>query len=116
MRYVRYETKKIAKMLDELSTFFLERGASELNIYYKGDEHQKIITVEAKGVGDQDEAILDLKNFLSHPRELEIEEYYWELAGDANKSEEMGILGAMTDEASISYDEEQICVELIRNR
>jgi hypothetical protein len=63
-----------------------------------------------------EEAIAKLEDFLSSPREKEFEEYYWELAGESDHSEELYLVGTMVDEGSICYDEEErvIKIELIR--
>lgn len=45
-----------------------------------------------------------------------MEEYYWELAGETDSSEELGLVGTMIDEATIGYDEEKVVIELIRNK
>jgi hypothetical protein len=111
-----YETKKIARMMDELSTFFIGRGATQIELSYKAEATKIIITVSAKGIASIEQAVTELRHFLSYPRELEIEEYYWELAGGTTKADELALVGAMTDEAGVTYDDEQICVELIRNK
>ena len=113
---MRHEIKKIAKMVDELTTFFMGHHPKSLNIKIQDLPDKEIIKVEAEKLDHQEECISDLKQFLSYPRECEMEEYYWELAGETDSSEELGLVGTMIDEATIGYDEEKVVVELIRNK
>lgn len=113
---MRHENKKISKMVDELTTFFLEHHPKSLNIKIQDLPDRGVITVEAEELDEMEECIEDLKQFLSYPREREMEEYYWELAGETDGSEELGLVGTMIDEATIGYDEEKVVIELIRNK
>lgn len=108
--------KKISKMVDELTTFFLEHQAKSLDIKIDNLVDREVITVEAVALDDMALCIKRLQRFLSYPRELEMEEYYWELAGETDSSEELGLVGTMIDEANIGYDEEKIQLELIRKK
>lgn len=113
---MRHEIKKIAKMVDELTTFFMEHHPKSLNIKINDLPDREVIAVEAEALDHIEECINDLKQFLSYPREREMEEYYWELAGETDSSEELGLVGTMIDEATIGYDEEKVVIELIRNK
>lgn len=111
---MRYEVKKITKMLNELSTFCLEHGANDVALHIQRDEIKINITIEASGIVNIEETMQSLKDFLSYPRELEMEEYYWELTGEMQSHEELGLVGAMIDEAKIDYKDDRIYIELVR--
>ncbi|MDA3732327.1 hypothetical protein PBV87_12600 [Niameybacter massiliensis] len=113
---MRHEVKKISKMVDELTTFFLEHQAQSLEIKINNLVDREIIMVEAIALDDIALCVKRLQRFLSYPREREMEEYYWELAGETDSSEELGLVGTMIDEANIGYDEEKIQLELIRRK
>lgn len=113
---MRHEIKKISKMVDELTTFFLEHQAKTLNIKVDNLEDKEIIIVEAIALDNIDLCVENLQCFLSYPRECEMEEYYWELAGETDNSEELGLVGTMIDEANIGYEEDKILLELIRHK
>lgn len=113
---MRHEIKKIAKMVDELTTFFMEHHAKSLNIKINDLPDREVIAVEAVELDNLEACVGDLKSFLSYPREREMEEYYWELAGETDGSEELGLVGTMIDEATIGYDEEKVVIELIRSK
>lgn len=113
---MRHEIRKISKMIDELTTFCLENDADDVQIHIKNLEDKEVITVTAYHIKDIEEVATKIRDFLSYPRELEMEEYYWELAGEADRGDELGLVGAMIDEARIDYNEEQLYIELIRNK
>lgn len=113
---MRHEVKKISKMVDELTTFFLEHEAKRLNIKIDNLEDKEVITVEAVALDNLDLCVENLQCFLSYPRECEMEEYYWGLAGETETSEELALVGTMTDEANIGYEDDKILLELIRHK
>ena len=113
---MRHEVKKISKMVDELTTFFLEHEAKSLNIKIENLLDKEVIIVEAVDLDDIALCVKRLNRFLSYPRECEMEEYYWELAGETDSSEELGLVGTMIDEANIGYEDNKILLELIRHK
>ena len=113
---MRHECKKLARISDELTTFFLEKNACEINTNVRILETKQLITVKAYPVEDIDTVVEELQKMLSCPRESEMEEYFWELAGECDYSSELALIGSMIDSASIDYDEDSICLEITRRR
>lgn len=113
---MRHEMKKLSKMVDELTTFCLEHQADDVQIQIKNLPDREVIIVKAYRMKDIDAAVNALTGFLSYPREHEMEEYYWELTGEADHREELGLVGCMIDEARIDYDSEKIYIELVRKK
>ena len=113
---MRHEYRKISRIIDELTTFFLEKKATDIKLSIQVLDNKEVITITASPVGHMKKVIQDLQNVLSYPREIEMEEYYWELAGECDYSSELGIVGTMIDKASIDYDDECISLELIRKK
>lgn len=114
---MRHEIKKIAKMTDELTSFFLEHGADEVKIHIKNKPHKEVIVVEAEPIQEIEATIERMRDLLSYPRECEMEEYYWGLAGgDVEGDDELGLVGNMIDDARIEYDDTRIRIELIRKK
>ncbi len=113
---MRHEEKKISKMSDEITTFFLEHNATDISIHIRYLETESILTIKAKPILEVDSIVQLLQQALSTPRQNEIEEYYWELAGESDESNELCIVGGMADVASIDYDEQnqEIEIELVR--
>lgn len=113
---MRHEIKKVAKMIDELTTFCLEHGAQDLKLHIQNKANEEIITVEASPIDHMEATVERMQDLLSYPRECEMEEYYWELAGETERVDELGLVGNMIDEARIAYDEEKIYLELMRKK
>ncbi|MGL4738811.1 MAG: hypothetical protein ACRCW2_15260 [Cellulosilyticaceae bacterium] len=114
---MRHEIKKVARMTDELTSFFLEHGAQDVKIHIQNQPRKEVIIVEAEPIRDMEATIERMRAHLSYPRECEMEEYYWELAGgDVEGEDELGLVGNMIDDARIEYDEAHIRVELMRKK
>ena len=113
---MRHEVKKIAKMIDEITTFFLEHHAKSLDIKITNLSDREIIRVEAVELDDVAVCVEDLQRCLSYPRECEMEEYYWELAGETEGSEELSLVGTMIDEATVGYEKDRVVLELMRKK
>lgn len=114
---MRHECKKIARIIDEFTTLFLEKNATQIDVSIQVLERKEIIKITAQPVTDIDTVIEELQKVLSYPRECEMEEYYWELAGEGgDHASELAIIGGMIDSASIDYDDEEICLELVRKQ
>ena len=113
---MRHEYKKVARIVDELTTFFLEKNAKDVSLDIKILDKKEIVTIKVYPVEDMDTVIEDLQRMLSCPRESEMEEYYWELAGEGDNASELGLIGTMIDSASIDYDDESLCLEIVRRR
>ncbi|MGL4345455.1 MAG: hypothetical protein ACRCTE_09675 [Cellulosilyticaceae bacterium] len=113
---MRHEIKKVAKMMDELTTFCLEHGAHDVKLHIRNEADKEVITVDAWPIEDMEATTERMQDLLSYPRECEMEEYYWELAGETEHVDELGLVGNMIDEAHIEYDDTHIHVELTRKK
>lgn len=113
---MRHEYRKIARITDELITYFLEQQAKDISLDLKYAEEKEIIIIKAHPVENIEKVVEELQEVLSYPRESEMEEYYWELAGECDYSSQLAIIGTMIDTASIDYNDESIHLELVRNK
>ncbi|OOB79495.1 MAG: hypothetical protein ATN34_03250 [Epulopiscium sp. Nele67-Bin002] len=111
---MKREIKKVAKMVDEITTFFLEFQAQEVKVNIFTYKDRIVITASAKKLKKSEKAVRRLKQYLSYPRAHEMEEYYWALTGESECEEGLAIVGTMVDEASIDYDDEHIDIHLTR--
>ena len=79
------------------------------------DLRRESITLVPENVNISKEALKDLKDYLnSTHREAETEEYYWYLAGEGRKSEEMSLVAIMVDEAQIYCEEKRLQMVFLR--
>jgi hypothetical protein len=57
-----------------------------------------------------------MRESLSIQRQHELEEYYWQLAGESDCDDELTLIGAMIDEATLELVDGNLHITLIRNR
>lgn len=111
---MRHETKKICRIVDELTTLFLKEDTNEVDFKIKREEKRTIIKITDYRTKFSDSDIYYLSEMLSLQRQSEIEEYYWQLAGETDDEEELTLIGAMIDEAKIEKRDFNLYIELIR--
>lgn len=108
------QSKKISRIISELSTYYLEKNPTNLTICVDNlDDHFKITfkvhDVECSQA--ENERILEI---LNEPRQPATEAYYWTLSGESSRDSELSLIGMMIDEAEMSCDGSCLLVELYR--
>jgi len=98
-----HEEKKATKIIEELTMFFLSVGATEIQTGLKREENKAIITFDSNYHPDCEESLSSLEKYLNEPKNEEMEDIYWELAGsgDPGESSQLLLIGLMTDEVVI---------------
>lgn len=111
---MKHEMKKVSKIIDEMTTYGLKNGAEDIEIkikntpdYFKLQFVFKKIHISASDYGE-------LIKALKVPRQMEIEEYCWELAGENDLDLGTNLIGTMTDEVKIEQEEDSLMIELFR--
>ena len=99
---MKHTKLKVVKMLDEMLNYVYYLGArdADINIKELEDRFEIIIICDYKE-GLPEAKIDKMIKALNVPREEEMEEYYWELAGDCDLDNELCIVGMMCDEAYV---------------
>ncbi|RKD30573.1 hypothetical protein BET03_04345 [Thermohalobacter berrensis] len=102
------EKKRIASIINELIYFLLKNNATNINIEIKDKEKFTIVelTIKDKFYIDKKE-IRELKEKLDIPRVEEIEEYYWQLAGNIEGKESLFLIGNMINDSNVYYNKSQ---------
>lgn len=106
---MRHETKKICRIVDELTTLFLKEDTNEVDFKIKKDTDKAVISIVDYGTHFSEEDVRYFREMLGVQRQCEIEEYYWQLAGETDDEEELTLVGAMIDEVKIER-EMAICI------
>lgn len=115
---MKHNKLKIVKMLDEILNYLYYLGAKETDANIKELEDRFEITI----ISDYKEGLPEKKiekmvKALNVPREEEMEEYYWELAGDCDLDSELSIVGMMCDEAYVNkIMENKLKIRLVRKK
>ena len=99
------EQRKTAKIVAELTMFFLSAGADDITSSIKKDGKQGVITFHANYNPEEADKLKELKA-LEEQRNNGIEDMYWELAGTGNFGEtsQLHLVGMMVDKAEISIE------------
>ncbi|OPL07656.1 MAG: hypothetical protein AVO33_04190 [delta proteobacterium ML8_F1] len=112
---MKHEIKKISRIVDELTTLFLKEDTNEVDFSIKILPEQTRITISAHATHFTEADVEQLKNILGAQRQYEVEEYYWQLAGECDDIDhELTLVGAMVDEATVEIKEGSLFIELIR--
>lgn len=111
---MRHEIKKVCKIVDELTTFFLCEDTNEVDFKVISNPDHTIIRIVDYNTHFPDSYIDYLRVTFNSQRQTEIEEYYWTLAGNNDEENEMTLVGAMIDSATIEKRDGNLYLELIR--
>lgn len=111
---MKHDKKRITKMIDELVTYFFSMGATDININLKEDEKSFKIVFDCNYSCKDSGKLEKLNKYLQCPKQEEMEEYFWELAGDCDVDTELTLVGMMTDKASIQCADNKIKITLLR--
>ena len=111
---MKFVIEKNIRILDELVSYYNKLGNKDIHIDMReeGNKHHLFVSGEVENMSDEE--LLNLKVLLSTPRQREIEEYYWQLGGEVSFDCELTLVGMMIDEAKISYKNNILSIEVIR--
>lgn len=110
-----YENKKLSKIVDEVLTYLLDKNATDINVKIERMEKYTSIKTRSLNVDISERELKDLWNYLnSTHREVEMEEYYWSLAGEGSASDELGLVAIMVDIAEVYYEGNEFRMDFFR--
>ena len=101
-----HEEKKVAKIVEELTVYFFAIGATEMSSNIERRDHQTKITFRANYGEEYEYKLAELEEYLKEPKNVGIEDIYWELAGsgDPGETSQLLLLGMMLDKAKIKRE------------
>lgn len=112
------ETKKAVKIISELMTYFFDQGAKNIEVKFNSDDvgQEKEYEIIIEGLIEyiSGEELTKLREELNTSREAQVEEYYWELAGEGNNSREMSLVGMLVDNSVVEYKDNYLKITLWR--
>ena len=107
---------KSLKLITELATFVFKAGGSEFDVHFKEKDQEIKISIESRIENLNLSNLRESLKGLNTERQSEVEEYYWELAGESNTSEELTLVGMMIDNAEYSYDDDILKITVYRHK
>lgn len=111
---MKHIKKRISKIVDEIMTYLLTIGATNINVNVEDREKDYKITIASDYIPAHKEKIQKLIDGLKSPKQEEMEEYYWELTGESDCGTEFHLVGMMIDKVEIDVKEGNIQLQIYR--
>lgn len=108
------EKQKEIKITNEILNFCYRHNSNHISLDIKNYADKTIFNISSCIENLNEEYLEELRKLLSYPRYHEMEEYYWGLTGEASADSELTLVGMMTDEASVEYNNSLLHISLIR--
>ncbi len=112
---MRHEVKKITKMVDEIVTFCIcacKAPRSEIAIERFEESYRLEFVFRGSPLSDQ--RMKQLQKTLAVKRNPELEDYYWQLAGETDSGNELELVAMMSDEAMVVQENGNLMITLVR--
>ena len=114
---MKHTKKRVSKIVDELLTYLMSIGASNVNLNIKDEKNRYRISAESNYIQENNEQkIKKLIKCIKCPKQEEMEEYYWELAGECDVDTELTLIGMMVDNIEMDIDDDHINIVLYKNK
>ncbi|MCK8817221.1 universal stress protein, partial [Natroniella sulfidigena] len=104
--------KKSNKLVSELMSFYFELGIKEVQVDVEHKPDEVITCIQGQKEDLSSDKVDELDDFLNTARVTQVEEYYWELVGESNRSTELSLIGMITDKAEIEYEDDILKVKI----
>jgi hypothetical protein len=111
---MRHEKKKLCKIVDELTTLFLREDTNEVDFKIITESDRSIVRIVDYNTKYSEDFINHFEKMLNNQRQSEIEEYYWQLAGENDDDDELTLISAMIDSATVEKRDGNLYIELVR--
>lgn len=108
--------KRIAKITNELISFFFTLDATNISVQINDHDAQFEILLSCNYNAEKSDKLDDLSYYLQTNRQVEIEECYWELAGEGCNEFELALIGMMTDSFSLDIKQNYLNLKLYKNK
>lgn len=111
---MRHNNQRNIKIVSELMNFCYNNGGKNMTMDVKTEQNKTLIYIKSKIENLSKPTLESSKKLLNAPRCHEIEEYYWNLTGDDDTDSELTLVGMMTDETSITYEDNILEIKVLR--
>jgi len=106
--------EKSMKIASELLAYCHSHGAGEFHLDIKLESEQTSYLIKANHADLSDTDLERLDRLLNAPRQREVEQDYWELMGESDDYCELTLIGMLTDEAVVRYEDRTLEIALVR--
>ncbi len=112
---MKYQFERNLKIINELMTYLYKLGAKDINVNLKKNDSNTIFHIWGEINNIEADELDNLTTILNTNRQHEIEEYYWNLGGEAEADGELTLVGMMIDTAEITYSNNILSFKISRN-
>jgi len=110
-----HEVKKDVKIVDEIMTFFINRGYHNITIQIDRDKKSSVIIFKLPFGEESKKLFQTMTTEINQHSEVEIEECYWQLLGESDSEYELGLLGSIVDNIEFKHCTNESVIKFIRN-
>ena len=89
-------------------------GADKLSVDLVKDEQGYRLSSQISPVQLEADKLDELRKHLYQARNPELEDYYWQLAGETDSSSELNLVAMMSDELELELDGDCVSIRLLR--
>ncbi len=114
---MKHEIKKITKIVDEILTYFMyahDARNAQVQVHEHADGFDVSFLISDITISAED--LEALEGNLGINRNPELEDYYWQLAGEMEDSSELSLVAMMTDLIELTYESGDMKLVLRRRR
>ncbi len=114
---MKNESKKISRLIDELVTYFMYVfDCPRYTVHYERADTAFLLEFNFEEIDIEADALEDLRSKLVVRRHPELEDYYWQLTGETQDSNELVLVSMMSDSINVDYEDRTLRLRLRRNR
>ena len=111
---MKLEFEKKMHIAGDLLSYCHMKGADEFHIDMSSANGVTVFKIKASPADISAEETEQLIEMLNMPRDKELENDYWTLAGESENFTELALVGAMTDSADMEYSDKVLTITLKR--
>lgn len=108
--------KRLTRIIDELISYFFTLNATNITVQINEQETRFEVTLSCNYSLEKDNKVKELYDSLKTSRQIEMEEYYWELAGECCDEFELSLIGMMIDEVFIDTHDDHLQLIIYKNK
>jgi len=114
---MKNEVKKVSKLIDEITTYFMYVfDCPRFDVHVERTDTAYLVDLTFYEVSIEDAVLDDLRSKLVVRRHPELEEYYWQLTGETQDSNELVLVSMMSDAIGLEYENGVARLRLRRDR
>ncbi len=111
---MKNEIKKISKIVDEIINFFLYNYHPKIEMNIEHKDSAFFIDFKFSRIDISDSEFEKIKNKFKLNRREELEDYYWQLAGEAENASELTLVSLMSDNIEFKRTGQDIHLNICR--